>query len=133
VESDGPDLRVGDLEGDVSEPLRLGELTGAMDRGRGHADPQRAALRGDTRRFTGRLPGPTSDIQDAVVAPDTPGPAERFVVQPQLGVKVDRARLVWRPMSRGWAMRRVGMDGVWLAVHHPHTRHLALSARSGQL
>ncbi len=85
------DLRVGDLEGDVSEPLRLGKLTGTMDHGRGHVDPHRAALRGDTRRFTGGLPGPTSDIQDAVVAPDTPGPAERFVVQPQLGVKVDRA------------------------------------------
>jgi len=44
-----------------------------MDRGRGQINPSAppsAATRGG---FAGRLAGPTSDVKNAVVAPDTPG------------------------------------------------------------
>jgi hypothetical protein len=84
------DLGVGPLEADVAQPLGLGELAGPVDHRRGPVDPQRAARGGRARGLPGRLPGPTADVQDVVVAPDAPSPAQHLVVPPQLGVVVDR-------------------------------------------
>jgi hypothetical protein len=83
------DLRVGDFEGDVAEPLRLAEGPSPMDHLGGEVDSQRAPCRGHTRRISRRLAGPTADIEDAVVVTDAVGPAENLVVQPQLSVVID--------------------------------------------
>ena len=80
------DLCVGVLEGDVAEPLGPGELAGALDRGRGDVDPERAACLGRARGLPGRLPGPAADVEDVVVELDAKGPAQYLVVPPQFGV-----------------------------------------------
>ena len=68
------DLCVGVLEGDVAEPLGLGQLAGTLDGGRGDVDPERTACLGRARGLPGRLPGPTSDVEDVVVELDASRP-----------------------------------------------------------
>jgi hypothetical protein len=116
------DLRVGALERDVAKPLRPGEFAGTFDGGRGDVDPERAACLGDARGITGRLPGPTSDVEDVVVRPDATGPAQCFGVQPQFGVVAVGAgpgfacgavshRGPVKTVGLGWALGVIG-------VHH---------------
>ena len=76
------DLRVGMLEGDVAESFRPGELAGALDRGRRDVDPERTARLGRARGLSGRLPGPTADVEDVVVGLDANRPAQYLVVPP---------------------------------------------------
>ena len=80
------DLCVGMLEGDVAEPFGPGELAGALDRGRGDVDPERAPGPGRPRGLPGRLPGPAADVEDVVVELDADSPAQYLVVPPQFGV-----------------------------------------------
>jgi hypothetical protein len=74
------------LEDDVAEPLGLGQLAGTLDGGCGDVDPKRTACLSCARGLSGRLPGPTSDVEDLVVEPDATGLAQYLVVPPQLGV-----------------------------------------------
>jgi hypothetical protein len=84
-------LRVGMLEGDVAEPLGLGEHAGTLDGGCGDVDPERTACLGCARGLSGRLPGPASNVEDVVVELNATGPAQYFVVSSQLGVVAARA------------------------------------------
>ena len=80
------DLCVGVLEDDVAEPLGLGQLAGTLDGGCGDVDPERTACLSCARCLSGRLPGPTSDVEDVVVELDATGLAQYLVVPPQFGV-----------------------------------------------
>ena len=80
------DLCVGVLEDDVAEPLGLGQLAGTLDGGCGDVDPERTACLSCARGLSGRLPGPTSDVEDVVVELDATGLAQYLVVPPQFGV-----------------------------------------------
>ncbi len=93
-------LRVGALEGNVTHSLRLGELAGPLDGGRGDVDPERAACPGHACGLTGRLPAPASDVQDMIVGLDAPSPAQYLMVQPQFGVVVNGASLQILPTGR---------------------------------
>jgi hypothetical protein len=97
------DLRVGALEADVVHPLRPGEFAGPRDGGRGDVDSERAPCPSQAGGLTGRLPGPTSDIEDLVVGSDTTGPAQEFVVSLQFGVVTAEAGSV---LARDAAPRR---------------------------
>jgi hypothetical protein len=115
------DLGVGSLEGDVAEPLCLRGLAGTIDHPRGQVDPQRAARGGRARGLPGRLPGPTTDVEDVVVTPDATSPAQHLVVPPQLGVVVDRTRPVCGcvPVPRGRPVNSAGLDRVSVVcLHH---------------
>jgi hypothetical protein len=79
-------LSVGALEADIAQFLRPGELAGPLDRGRGHVDPERTARLGGARGLPGRLPGPAADVENVIAEPGAAGPAQYFVVPPQLGV-----------------------------------------------
>jgi len=68
-------LGVGVLEGDVAQRLGPGELAGTLDGGCGDVDPERTARPGRAGGLPGRLPGPTSDVEDVVVELDATGPA----------------------------------------------------------
>jgi hypothetical protein len=74
------DLRVGLLEGDVAQVLRLGQPAGALDRGRRDVDPERTARPGRPRGLPGGQPGAAADVQDVVVEPDAGRPAQGLVV-----------------------------------------------------
>jgi hypothetical protein len=76
------DLRVGMLEGDVAESFRPGQLPGALDRGRRDVHPERTPRPGRARGLSGRLPGPTADVEDVVVELDANRPAQYLVVPP---------------------------------------------------
>ena len=80
------DLRVGALKADVAKSLRPGEHAGALDCGRGDVDPERTTCLGHAGSLTGRLPDPTSDVEDVVARLDAPDPAQYRVVQSQFGV-----------------------------------------------
>ena len=106
------DLRVGMLEGDVAEPLGLGELAGTLDGGCGDVDPERAARLSPARGLPGRLPGPASDVEDVVAVLDAAGPAQCLVMPPQFGVVAARVQAL-------------------LVIGVLHVRHPASSWRGG--
>jgi hypothetical protein len=99
----------------------LGELAGTIDHPRGQIDPQHAARGGHARSLPGRLPGPTTDVEDVVVTPNAKSPAQHLVVQPQLSVVVDRTRPVCGcgPVLHGRPVNRAGLDRVSVVcLHH---------------
>jgi hypothetical protein len=98
----GVHLRVGTLEGDVAYPLRPGELAGPFDGGRGDVDPERAAVPGQARSLTGRLPAPAADVQDVLAGLDVARPSQHLSLQPHLGVVIDGVSL----LSRYFPLRR---------------------------
>src|SRR3954447_11288753 len=74
--------------------------------------PERATCAGCARGVASRLPGPTSDVEDAVVKLDSTGPAQYLVVPPQLGVvTAEGGRMVACGASRRNAFATVGV--VW--------------------
>src|SRR5215471_1717199 len=85
-------LRVGEVKGDVAQPLGPGEPAGALDGGRGDVDPKCAPRLGRPRGLAGRLPGPAANVEDVVVELDVKGPAQYLVVPSQFGVVAAGAR-----------------------------------------
>jgi hypothetical protein len=70
------------LEGDVAESFCLGELAGALDRGRGNVDPERTACLGRACGLSGCLPSSTADVEGVVVELDANGSPQYLVVPP---------------------------------------------------
>jgi hypothetical protein len=114
------ELRVGALEGDVVKSLRAGEFAGTLDGGCGDVHPERTTRLGAARGITGRLPGPTSDVEDVVMRADAACPAQYCGVQLQFGVVVAGAGPVFAcgavsqrrrvtPVGLGWAL---GVTGI---------------------
>jgi hypothetical protein len=83
-------LRVGDLEGDVVEPLRLADGAGSVDHLWRAVHPQRTSGCSHPRRIPRRLAGSTADIEDAVVTANAVGATEDPVVQLQLSIVIDK-------------------------------------------
>ena len=67
---------------DVAESFCLGELAGALDRGRGDVDPERNACLGRACGLSGCLPSSTADVEGVVVELDANGPPQYLVVPP---------------------------------------------------
>jgi hypothetical protein len=116
------ELRVGALEGDVVKSIRTGEFAGTLDGGCGDVHPERTTRLGHARGITGRLAGPTSDVENLVVRPDATGPAQYCGVQPQFGVVVAGAGPVFAcgAVAHRRTVTTVGVAcALWvIGVHH---------------
>src|SRR6185437_16932863 len=107
-------LCVGALEGDVAQPLRLGEGAGTLDCRRADVDPEGAARPGRAGGLPGCLPGPASDVQDIIAGSHAAGGAQHLVMAPQFGVVAGEA---WALPVNGVRHERLPAVSPWAAAY----------------